>query len=318
MGVELAYRLAQGIDLLMQPFRWIAKQMGISLGEGMTGIVESLGQRREQMDQEAGDKIAEANAKRDADKAALSSALKLDVSTGKGAIGEMPGKAMPAEKEKDKGPQRTAFSALLNNAQGEDKKQTGILEQIAANTDLKNLNADNAKAKLIENPALPKEDPSKAKLMENPALPKDDPSKAKLMENPALPKDDPSKAKLMENPALPKEDPSKAKLMENPALPKDDPSKAGLVNAGLSPEDPTKAKLMNSPLTPAEGPANTSAKAAIMNGKGSETTGTPATDETLKMIAQLIATALGGSKTGAVDMATKKPGPDRSPQLVGA
>ena len=286
MGVELAYRLAQGIDLLMQPFRWIAKQMGISLGEGMTGIVESLGQRREQMDQEAGDKIAEANAKRDADKAAMSAALKLDVPTGKGAIGDMPGKAMPAEKEKDKGPQRTAFSALLNNAQGEDKKQTGILEQIAANTDLKNLNADNAKAKLMENPALPKEDPSKAK--------------------------------LMENPALPKEDLSKAKLMENPALPKEDPSKAGLVNAGLSPEDPTKAKLMNSPLTPAEGPANTSAKAAIMNGKGSETTGTPATDETLKMIAQLIATALGGSKTGAVDMATKKPGPDRSPQLVGA
>ena len=106
--------------------------------------------------------------------------------------------------------------------------------------------------------------------------------------------------------------------MENPALPKEDPSKAGLVNAGLSPEDPTKAKLMNSPLATPETAANTSAKAAIMNGKGSETTGTPATDETLKMIAQLIATALGGSKTGAVDMATKKPGPDRSPQLVGA
>ena len=256
MGVELAYRLAQGIDLLMQPFRWIAKQMGISLGEGMTGIVESLGQRREQMDQEAGDKIAEANAKRDADKAALSSALKLDVPTGKGAIGEMPGKAMPAEKEKDKGPQRTAFSALLNNAQGEDKKQTDLLGQIAVNTDLKNLNADNFKAKLMENPSLTKEDSLKAKLMENLGT---------------------------------------------------------LPNA-----DNFKAKLMNSPLTPAEGPANTSAKAAIMNGKGSETTGTPATDETLKMIAQLIATALGGSKTGAVDMATKKPGPDRSPQLVGA
>ena len=256
MGVELAYRLAQGIDLLMQPFRWIAKQMGISLGEGMTGIVESLGQRREQMDQEAGDKIAEANAKRDADKAAMSAALKLDIPTGKGAIGDMPGKAMPAEKEKDKGPQRTAFSALLNNAQGEDKKQTGILEQIAANTDLKNLNADNLKAKLMENPSLTKEDSLKAKLMENLGT---------------------------------------------------------LPNA-----DNLKAKLMNSPLTAPEGPANTSAKAAIMNGKGSETTGTPATDETLKMIAQLIATALGGSKTGAVDMATKKPGPDRSPQLVGA
>ena len=256
MRVELAYRLAQGIDLLMQPFRWIAKQMGISLGEGMTGIVESLGQRREQMDQEAGDKIAEANAKRDADKAAMSAALKLDIPTGKGAIGEMPGKAMPAEKEKDKGPQRTAFSALLNNAQGEDKKQTDLLGQIAVNTDLKNLNADNLKAKLMENPSLTKEDSLKAKLMENLGT---------------------------------------------------------LPNA-----DNLKAKLMNSPLTAPEGPANTSAKAAIMNGKGSETTGTPATDETLKMIAQLIVTAFGGSKTGAVDMATKKPGPDRSPQLVGA
>jgi len=319
MGVELAYRLAQGVDLLMQPFRWIAKQMGISLGEGMTGIVDALGQRREQMDQEAGSKIAEANAKRDADKAALSAALKLDVPTGKGAIGEMPGKAMPAgkEKEKDKAPQRTAFSALLNNAQGEDRKQTGILEQIAANTDLKNLNADNAKAKLMENPALPKEDFSKAKLMENPALPKEDPSKAGLV-NAGLAQEDPAKSKLMENPALPKEDFSKAKLMENPALPKEDPSKTGLVNAGLAQEDPAKSKLMNNPLSPPEGPANTSAKAAIMNGKSTENTGTPATDETLKMIAQLIATALGGTRTGAMDMATKKPGPDRSPQLVGA
>ena len=289
MGVELAYRLAQGIDLLMQPFRFIAKQLGISLGEGMTGIVQSLGQRREQMDQEAGDKIAEANAKRDADKAAMSAALKLDVPTGKGAIGEMPGKAMPAEKEKDKGPQRTAFSALLNNAQGEDKKQTGILEQIAANTDLKNLNADNLKAKLMENPSLTKEDSLKAKLMENLGT---------------LPNADNLKAKLMENPSLTKEDSLKAKLMENLGT---------LPNA-----DNLKAKLMNSPLTAPEGPANTSAKAAIMNGKGSETTGTPATDETLKMIAQLIVTAFGGSKTGAVDMATKKPGPDRSPQLVGA
>lgn len=256
MGVELAYRLAQGIDLIMQPFRFIAKQLGISLGEGMTGIVASLGQRREQMDQEAGDKIAEANAKRDADKAALSAALKLDIPTGKGAIDEMPGKAMPSDKgkDKDKGPQRTAFSALLNNAQGEDRKQTDLLRQIAANTDLKNLNADNAKAK----------------------------------------------------------------LMENPALPKEDPSKAGLVNAGFAQENPAKSKLMNNPLSSLEGPANTSAKTALMNGKSSETTGTPATDETLKMIAQLIATALGGTRTGAMDMATKKPGPDRSPQLVGA
>jgi hypothetical protein len=122
----------------------------------------------------------------------------------------------------------------------------------------------------------------------------------------------------MENPALPKEDFSKAKLMENPALPKEDPSKTGLVNAGLAQEDPAKSKLMNNPLSPPEGPANTSAKAAIMNGKSTENTGTPATDETLKMIAQLIATALGGTRTGAMDMATKKPGPDRSPQLVGA
>ena len=274
MGVELAYRLAQGIDLIMQPFRFIAKQLGISLGEGMTGIVASLGQRREQMDQEAGDKIAEANAKRDADKAALSASLKLDIPTGKGAIDEMPGKAMPSDKgkDKDKGPQRTAFSALLNNAQGEDRKQTDLLGQIAANTDLKNLNADNAKAKLMENPSISKEDSLKSKLMENLGT-----------------------------------------------LPNADNFKAGLVNkSGLSQEDPAKSNLMNNPLSPLEGPANTSAKTALMNGKGSETTGTPATDETLKMIAQLIATALGGTRTGAMDMATKKPGPDRSPQLVGA
>jgi hypothetical protein len=307
MGVELAYRLAQGIDLIMQPFRFIAKQLGISLGEGMTGIVASLGQRREQMDQEAGSKIAEANAKRDADKAALSAALKLDIPTGKGAIDEMPGKAMPAgkEKDKDKGPQRTAFSALLNNAQGEDKKQTDLLGQIAVNTDLKNLNADNAKAKLMENPSISKEDSLKSKLMENLGT---------------LPNADNFKAKLMENPSISKEDSLKSKLMENlGTLPNADNFKAGLVNkSGLSQEDPAKSKLMNNPLSPLEGPANTSAKTALMNGKGSETTGTPATDETLKMIAQLIATALGGTRTGAMDMATKKPGPDRSPQLVGA
>jgi hypothetical protein len=307
MGVELAYRLAQGIDLIMQPFRFIAKQLGISLGEGMTGIVASLGQRREQMDQEAGDKIAEANAKRDADKAALSASLKLDIPTGKGAIDEMPGKAMPSDKgkDKDKGPQRTAFSALLNNAQGEDRKQTDLLGQIAANTDLKNLNADNAKAKLMENPSISKEDSLKSKLMENLGT---------------LPNADNFKAKLMENPSISKEDSLKSKLMENlGTLPNADNFKAGLVNkSGLSQEDPAKSNLMNNPLSPLEGPANTSAKTALMNGKGSETTGTPATDETLKMIAQLIATALGGTRTGAMDMATKKPGPDRSPQLVGA
>jgi hypothetical protein len=340
MGLELAYRLAQGIDLIMQPFRFIAKQLGISLGEGMTGIVASLGQRREQMDQEAGDKIAEANAKRDADKAALSSALQLNVPTGPGAIGEMPGKTMPADKEKDKdkGPQRTAFSALLNNAQGEDKKQTDLLGQIAANTDLKNLNADNFKAKLMENPSISKEDSLKSKLMENlGTLPNADNFKAKLMENPSISKEDSLKsklmenlgtlpnadnfkAKLMENPSISKEDSLKSKLMENlGTLPNADNFKAGLVNkSGLSQEDPAKSKLMNNPLSPLEGPANTSAKTALMNGKGSETTGTPATDETLKMIAQLIATALGGTRTGAMDMATKKPGPDRSPQLVGA
>jgi hypothetical protein len=340
MGVELAYRLAQGIDLIMQPFRFIAKQLGISLGEGMTGIVASLGQRREQMDQEAGDKIAEANAKRDADKAALSAALKLDIPTGKGAIDEMPGKAMPSDKgkDKDKGPQRTAFSALLNNAQGEDRKQTDLLGQIAANTDLKNLNADNAKAKLMENPSISKEDSLKSKLMENlGTLPNADNFKAKLMENPSISKEDSLKSKLMENlGTLPNADNFKAKLMENPSilkedslksklmenlgtLPNADNFKAGLVNkSGLSQEDPAKSKLMNNSLSPPEGPANTSAKTALMNGKSSETTGTPATDETLKMIAQLIATALGGSRTGAMDMATKKPGPDRSPQLVGA
>jgi len=135
MGVELAYRLAQGIDLLIQPFRWIAKQMGISLGEGMTAIVESLGQRREQMDQEAGAKIADARAKSEADKAAMAAALQLTMPTGQGAIGEMTGKTMPgAAGAESKGGQRTSFASLLNNVGGEDKKQTAALQQIAANT----------------------------------------------------------------------------------------------------------------------------------------------------------------------------------------
>lgn len=131
MALELGYRLAQGIDLLIQPFRFIAKQMGISLGEGMTAIVEQLGQRREQMDQEAGATLAEANVKRDADKASLSAALKLNVPTGPGAIGEMPGKTISTEKKQ--GPQRSSFSALLNNAATADKQLT-VLEKIAANT----------------------------------------------------------------------------------------------------------------------------------------------------------------------------------------
>ena len=135
MGVELAYRLAQGIDLLIQPFRWIAKQMGISLGEGMTAIVESLGQRREQLDQEAGAKIADARAKSDADKAAMAAALQLTMPTGQGAIGEMGGKTMPGMgNAESKGGQRTSFASLLNNVGGEDKKQTAALQQIAANT----------------------------------------------------------------------------------------------------------------------------------------------------------------------------------------
>jgi hypothetical protein len=135
MGVELAYRLAQGIDLLIQPFRWIAKQMGISLGEGMTAIVESLGQRREQLDQEAGAKIADARAKSDADKAAMAAALQLTMPTGQGALGEMTGKTMPgAAGAESKGGQRTSFASLLNNVGGEDKKQTAALQQIAANT----------------------------------------------------------------------------------------------------------------------------------------------------------------------------------------
>jgi hypothetical protein len=135
MGVELAYRLAQGIDLLIQPFRWIAKQMGISLGEGMTAIVESLGQRREQLDQEAGAKIADARAKSDVDKAAMAAALQLAMPTGQGAIGEMGGKTMPGMgNAESKGGQRTSFASLLNNVGGEDKKQTAALQQIAANT----------------------------------------------------------------------------------------------------------------------------------------------------------------------------------------
>lgn len=135
MGLELAYRLAQGIDLLIQPFRWIAKQMGISLGEGMTAIVESLGKQREAMDQKAGENIASARAKSDADKAAMAAALQLTSPKGQGAIGEMAGKAMPgAAGAESKGAQRTSFASLLNNVGGEDKKQTAALQQIAANT----------------------------------------------------------------------------------------------------------------------------------------------------------------------------------------
>ena len=135
MGLELAYRLAQGIDLLIQPFRWIAKQMGISLGEGMTAIVESLGQQREAMDQKAGENIATARAKSEADKASMAAALQLTSPTGQGAIGEMAGKTMPgAAGAESKGAQRTSFASLLNNVGGEDKKQTAALQQIAANT----------------------------------------------------------------------------------------------------------------------------------------------------------------------------------------
>jgi formamidopyrimidine-DNA glycosylase len=181
---------------------------------------------------------------------------------------------------------------------------------------------DSLKSKLMENlGTLPNADNFKAKLMENPSISKEDSLKSKLMENlGTLPNADNFKAKLMENPSISKEDSLKSKLMENlGTLPNADNFKSGLVNkSGLSQEDPAKSNLMNNPLSPLEGPANTSAKTALMNGKGSETTGTPATDETLKMIAQLIATALGGTRTGAMDMATKKPGPDRSTQLVGA
>lgn len=135
MSLELAYRLAQGIDLLIQPFRWIAKQMGISLGEGMTSLVESLGQQREAMDQKAGENIATARAKSEADKAAMAKALQLTSPTGQGAIGEMTGKTMPgAAGAESKGAQRTSFASLLNNVGGEDKKQTAALQQIAANT----------------------------------------------------------------------------------------------------------------------------------------------------------------------------------------
>ena len=131
MGLELAYRLAQGIDLLIQPFRWIAKQMGISLGEGMTAIVESLGQQREAMDQKAGENIASARAKSDADKASMAAALQLTSPKGQGAIGETTGKDMPGANTPS--PQRTSFSALLNNAT-KAEKQLAVMEKIEGNT----------------------------------------------------------------------------------------------------------------------------------------------------------------------------------------
>lgn len=135
MGLELAYRLAQGIDLMIQPFRWVAKQLGITLGEGMSSIVESLGQQREAADQEAGQRLADANAKRDADKAALMAALKVELPTkGEGALGDMKGKDTPTTTEKEQGPQRTGFAALLNNATGQKDKQTELMKQIAENT----------------------------------------------------------------------------------------------------------------------------------------------------------------------------------------
>lgn len=134
MGLELAYRLAQGIDLLIQPFRWIAKQLGITMGEGMTAIVDSLGQQREAADQEAGQRLAEANAKRDADKAALMAALKVELpNKGDGALGDMKSKDMPTATEKDKGPQRLGFAALLNDAAKTDKS-VDLLSKIEANT----------------------------------------------------------------------------------------------------------------------------------------------------------------------------------------
>lgn len=135
MGLELAYRLAQEIDLLIQPFRWVAKQLGITLGEGMSSIVESLGQQREAADREAGARLAEANAKRDADKAALMAALKVELPTeGKGALGEMKDKPLTTNEEKDKGPKRMGFASLLNNAKADKDKQLELMKQIAENT----------------------------------------------------------------------------------------------------------------------------------------------------------------------------------------
>jgi hypothetical protein len=135
MGLELAYRLAQGIDLMIQPFRWVAKQLGITLGEGMSSIVESLGQQREAADQEAGARLAEANAKRDADKAALMAALKVELPTkGEGALGDMKDKPLATKEEKDKGPQRMGFASLLNNATADKDKQLDLMKQIAENT----------------------------------------------------------------------------------------------------------------------------------------------------------------------------------------
>lgn len=131
MGLELAYRLAQGIDLLIQPFRWIAKQMGISLGEGMTAIVESLGQQREAMDQKAGENIATARAKSEADKAAMAKALQQNSPPVKGAVDEMTGKSMPTANTPS--PQRTSFSALLNNAT-KAEKTLAVMEKIEGNT----------------------------------------------------------------------------------------------------------------------------------------------------------------------------------------
>ena len=133
MGLELAYRLAQGIDLLIQPFRWIAKQLGITMGEGMTAIVDSLGQQRAALDQKAGENIAEAAAKRAADKAKLDAALKQQLPE-KGEKGELD-KKQGKDTAKTNGPEakRLGFSALLNDASKTDKS-VDLLSKIEANT----------------------------------------------------------------------------------------------------------------------------------------------------------------------------------------
>ena len=133
MGLELAYRLAQGIDLLVQPFRWIASKLGIELGTGMANIVQSLADQRATMDQQAGQNIADANAKAAEERKRLDAALKLNLPAegAKGAIDASGGNPL-AETKAEGG--RTSFSSLLDNAKLKDEKQVNLLTKIEQNT----------------------------------------------------------------------------------------------------------------------------------------------------------------------------------------
>lgn len=130
MGLELAYRLAQGIDLLIQPFRWIASKLGVEMGTGMANIVQALADQRTAMDTQAGENIAESKAKAAEERKKLDAALKLNAPPEKGAI-ENSGNPL-AETKAEGG--RTSFSSLLDNAKLKDEKQVNLLTKIEQNT----------------------------------------------------------------------------------------------------------------------------------------------------------------------------------------